>query len=366
MPMPAQPPMLVQQLESPRPAALSLSVDRRFELLSILFRLAGYDEYHMGRIQAYNQAVDAHFGPFAGHPAVDLARQWREHIGFDAIPALAVRGRDARSFQAVGPLDGETGLDERWKGRDAGAFLALAARFASEARAEDFFERQEPFYRLLLQTAQRQLADQLDQGWFLRTFGQSQGRSFHLCLAPLNGGANYGVRSPRPGGGEDLYAFLGTGAADVGQAVPLPPDALATLVHEFLHSFINPWVERHLAALRPAGVALAAPVAKQMRRQAYGDPETVLKESLVRAWTIAYFQDAGRADLAQATQQEQDRLGFYWVPALVGHLRAQTDGPACIARQPERLVAFLQHSGTQANRLYTTWWDRQPTAPATP
>jgi hypothetical protein len=37
-------------------------------------------------------------------------------------------------------------------------------------------------------------------------------------------------------------------------------DYLGTLVHEFLHSFVNPWVDRHLKDLKSAGDALNAPV----------------------------------------------------------------------------------------------------------
>ncbi len=40
------------------------------ELLSIVFRLAGNDEYNMNLLPAYTEDVDRYFAPYKEHPAV--------------------------------------------------------------------------------------------------------------------------------------------------------------------------------------------------------------------------------------------------------------------------------------------------------
>jgi hypothetical protein len=39
---------------------IDVRVDQRFELVSIVFRLAGFEEYRMGSVADYNEAVDGY------------------------------------------------------------------------------------------------------------------------------------------------------------------------------------------------------------------------------------------------------------------------------------------------------------------
>src|ERR1035441_7533062 len=63
-------------------------IDSRVELISILFRLAGNQEYRQCRAAAYGHAIDNYFAPYRDHDAVQLARSLG--VGFDAPMKLAV------------------------------------------------------------------------------------------------------------------------------------------------------------------------------------------------------------------------------------------------------------------------------------
>ena len=270
---------------------IEVRVDRRFELMSIVFRLADFSEYRMGNVADYNTAVDAYFGPFKEHAAVKMARGLRQRVSFDAIPNLAVRVTDAIHFQPLRPLaDAATRLDSRWDIRVAAEFLKTMVSFAKDTDAGKFFETQEPLYRATLNACKQDLLSYLDRGWFERTFGKRDRDNFTLCVAMLNGPGNYGASVPNDHGGEDLFALIGTGETLKGKLPSFSQAYLGTLVHEFLHSFVNPWVDRHMRDLRAAGEALNAPVAEQMKRLAYGTVSAVLRESMVRAFTIRYFR----------------------------------------------------------------------------
>ena len=62
--------------------------DPRIELLTVIFRLAGAEEYDQCQVPVYAAAIDSAFGRYRGHPAIALAKRIREEhgIGFDAVP----------------------------------------------------------------------------------------------------------------------------------------------------------------------------------------------------------------------------------------------------------------------------------------
>jgi hypothetical protein len=297
--------------------SIQVEIDKRFELISIACRLAEFPEYCQATNHDYRIAVDAHFGPFKSHKAVQLLQKFRANgIGYDALPHLAIRIQDSSHLKPIQPLDEAHGLDPRWHPGDAEAFLQELDNFAKDSKAEGFFQAQSPFYANLKKACQEGLLSHLDQAWFLRTFGVSKRDSFHLCVTPLNGWANYGVTVPNAVGGQDRFAFMATAKADAGQIPIFTTAFLPTLVHEFLHGYTNPWVERHWAELSPSGETLNSPVAEAMRREAYGNTQTVLFESLVRAFTIRYFREHGQEAVAQQQEALHESKGFYWVKHL--------------------------------------------------
>jgi hypothetical protein len=71
---------------------LEVGVDPRVELVSLLFRLAGNREYNQCRVPLYNADVEAQFGKFRDHPAVQLAHRLRQQQGvsYDACMGMAI------------------------------------------------------------------------------------------------------------------------------------------------------------------------------------------------------------------------------------------------------------------------------------
>lgn len=338
---------------------IEVRVDRRFELLSIVFRLADFQEYRMGSVADYNAAVDGWFGPFKDHAAVRMARALRADVGFDAIPNLAVRVKDAIDFRPLRPLANPgTGLDQRWKPDTVAKFLDAAASFAKDTRASEFFASQDPLYRAAIASCREGLVSHLNQAWFERTFGKRDRDTFTLAIGLLNGPANYGASVPNDKGGEDLFALIGTSEAPKGSRPAFSRGYLGTLVHEFLHSFANPWVDRHMPDLKAAGEALSAPVIAEMRRQAYGNPSTALRESMVRAFTIRYFRDLGLETEARAEEAEHDKRGFYWVKdlaELLGEYARSRAAYANLEAFSPRLIAAFRQWGAEAPKRAAAW-----------
>src|SRR4051812_30984575 len=71
---------------------LNPTVDKRVELLSIVFRLAGNQEYNSDFFKKYVGDINNHFAPYSKHPLILFARELAQEksIGFDAVMAMAI------------------------------------------------------------------------------------------------------------------------------------------------------------------------------------------------------------------------------------------------------------------------------------
>jgi uncharacterized protein DUF4932 len=94
---------------------LSVLVDPRIELLSLVFRVAGNPEYNQGRIASYNADVDRQFSKFRDHPAVALARELRQKsaVSYDAGMNLGILLTGIHQPSLTVPL-GRTKLKVSW------------------------------------------------------------------------------------------------------------------------------------------------------------------------------------------------------------------------------------------------------------
>ena len=84
---------------------IDVRVDPRVELVSILFQMAGRDEYNMTRVSAWQESVQEHFQPFADHPAVRMTERLAGGfgVGFFVPMNLAVHLSDPPEFAERSP-----------------------------------------------------------------------------------------------------------------------------------------------------------------------------------------------------------------------------------------------------------------------
>jgi len=326
---------------------LRARVDARVELFSTIARLADFAEYNEAVAESpYSAAVDEHFAPYRVHAAVTLAKQLRRtaQIGYDAIALLALhvdRATGGERFDLAVHLGR---LEGRWSSADARAFIAAAQDFRTESGFDAFFASQSAYTNEAAQRLTRATEGRPQRAWFDATFGAKPGATFELVLALLIGGHNFGVGLRRPDGTEELAACIGAWTFDEA-GVPVFGDALGWVVpHEFTHSYVNPIVDRHYAALAPSGATLFQRVAAVMRDQAYSDWRIVLYESLTRACVIRYLlategqpaaNEQARADLAQ---------GFLWIAQLaqlLGQFEAQRERYATFDDFMPQVVALF-------------------------
>lgn len=294
-------------------------VDRRIELLSIVFRLAGNMEYNDDIFRSYTSDIHAHFDKYNDHELIRFTREIRDknRIGFDAVMKMAIYLEQPLTLNPIVPFTSDI-PDGRWGEENAIKFLKLLQQFYTDAKCEDFFNAHKELYRISAERY-KTVYESIDLKWFNRYYGTELKGSFNIVPGLGNGGGNYGVKAVLPDGKEDMYAIMQTSSIDSTNIPIYDVDFnLPTLIHEFNHSYVNDIQKKYEKDLENSGVKLYGIVSEPMRRQAYTDWKTMLNEALVRASVIRYLINHN-SDMAVAKKQLMSEYGrgFFWITGLV-------------------------------------------------
>jgi hypothetical protein len=333
--------------DPPSDSPLRITVDPRVELLSLIFRLAGNPEYNQARVASYAADADKQFKGLRDHPVIKLARELRKDHGvsYDACMSLAVHLTDDYDPQLILPLEPwPEGLDRRWPPREVSRFLVAARQFVRDSSFKQFIEQHRELYETTESRLRALMEKEAHLDWFNQFYGEHPQAAFTVALGMLNGGCCYGPHCRDAAGREELFCVLGVWKTDREGLPTFDREMLGTVVHEFSHSYANPIIDRHKTELAPAGKKLYAPVSAQMRSQAYGEPLTMLRESLVRACGVRYQRQYGGEQAARKAIAYEKSRGFLWTEELsnlLGEYEAQRDRYPTLEAFAPRLVSFF-------------------------
>ena len=333
--------------------AFTVRVDPRVELCAVICRLAGLPEFRNVGIEDYDRAVQAHFGGFTNHPSVEVVRKLHRsrRIGYNAPVGLALAA-DPKTFTPrvkLNPLP--RWLDSRWTSASAREFLAALGKFAEDTQATQFFAGQTAMWRAAESNLKDGIGARLDLDWFERQFGVTTNTHFTIVPGLLNGPQNYGCEVQLADGTIELIAVVATPKSVSGAPISYPIEPMMRLVvHEFSHSFVNPWVDANAKHLDRAARKLFDPVEPAMRKQAYGTARIMIYESIVRANTIRYFLDHGEVASARACVDSDCAGSFYWTEELASVL---CEAPQSTPRFPgtaDAVFKFFEAWGNAAEQ----------------
>lgn len=333
------------------------AVDEHVELMSIVARLSGYDEYCGKQAPGYLADIRRDLAPYASHPLIafmkEEARSWG--VSYDAVMSMAIRLRLHEGRFAL--VDEQhSGLDKRWRKVDKERFLELLSDFYRESGFHAFYAAHRPVYDRAVEVFRDSVLAGFHPGWYAAFYGTAPGERFRIILGINNGHGNYGVSRRLRGRPKEVCAIICYRADSLGMPAYSTKSHLSLLIHEFNHSFINPLLERHREAVRPVAEYLLDHSRYVMRSQAYGTWPTLVNESLVRAAVIRYMLDTGcPAEEVAAEMTAQLACGFRWIPELVealGYYTAHRDEyPTLDAFYPELIRAFERYAGDERRRV---------------
>ena len=312
-------------------AQVEPEVSETVELMSILSRTAGFEEYNMDMGGQYIKDIDSWFAPFKEHSIISYYQNLRMQFGiaYNAPMDLAVNLIfDGQRMKFVGD---KSCMDSRWNNVDIDDFVTRLNQFYTDTRFHEFYQQHQDFYHEVLCQYKTNAMQYFHQDWYSRFYGVEPGEVFRLIIGFVNGGQNYAALRQFPGQPKENFSVCGYWTHPQMGSI-LDPDnakkyAAPTLIHEFNHSFVNPLqeIDKNAMLLGDIPEKLLNQNFYIMQQQAYPEGKTVFNESIVRAATIIYMMENGFSSQEVSEEMnEQLGCGFAWMPELVTAMRDYT------------------------------------------
>lgn len=310
-------------------AQVTAEVSETVELMSILSRTAGFREYCMDMGGKYTKDTETWFAPYKQHAIIPYYQDLRAKYGisYDAVMSMALHLAIDKGKLVM--LADKAHLEKRWNSVDVDAFLILLNQFYTETRFHEFYQQHLAFYDEVLKTYEANVMPHFNQDWYMRFYGCEPTEQFRVIIGFTNGGGSYGPSRELPGHPKESFAICGYWINEQsGKAFEDGASMASTLIHEFNHSFVNPLLksETNTALMESIGKELQELSYIGMKNQAYGNWQTVVNESIVRAAVIIYMQEHGFEEKQLLNEMyNQVSRDFRWMPELVVCLRNYTN-----------------------------------------
>ena len=304
-------------------AQVEVEVSETVELIGILSRTAGFEEYNRDMAGQYTKDTEAWFAPFKNHPTVSYYQKLRQmhNISFNCPMHLAL-GLDIDG-QIIRYKSDKAFMDERWADVDLDAFVAKLNEFYVDTRFHEFFMQHQSFYEDGLKLYRDRVMKHFHQDWYSRFYGTNPDEQYHIVIGFTNGSSNYAYSQQLPGMPKENFSVVGYSILP--RARMAFEDGLGyaqILIHEFNHCFINPLCDGNKAMIGPVADKLFRLSENMMHNESYDEPFVVINETLVRAAVIVYMQEYGYTTEQVAEEMFKNTgIGFTWMPEAVTALR---------------------------------------------
>lgn len=343
---------------------LKSEVNECFELTSIVFRLAGADEYINNDIKQYSDDIDRYFAEFSNHSLIDFVRNARQQyaIGYDAVTSITAlldikngKVTVAKGVKASGISD----IDERWNEDTFRKFVILLNDFYRQSEFNSFYNQHQALY----ETAEQRmdiLLQQINVDWFQSFFGEKL-KNPRIILSLCNGRSNYAILSSS--NNYDYGIVIGCSAD--GNGLPFYKDImLYTIIHELNHNFTNRRFDQFWDLTESSALKIYPYVKEKMRENAYGSVYTSLLEWLNNLFSLMYFRENPIDDLPEdfLVVLEQGK-GFIWMERSVNfmnHFYNNRDVYPNIDDYISQIVCFINFTGDNFGQILNEYNQRHP------
>jgi len=279
-------------------------VDERFELVSLVFRLAGNPEYSEAST-AYQREIHSTFAGFRSHSVVTYTTQ-NLRFGYDAVFNMAIHlEKVGESFSLVenyGFLVENASGFIRWTEMNAVKFVELLNDFYLETNFADFFHKHIELYKEQSALFENDVLNQIDFEWF-KQHGFNPDNMITV-LSPSSSRNGYGgwVYAAAP---EDTLVYA---------ALPVTDDYkgyLSFVLHEFSHALGNPLAAVWYAE-NPEFRHWSDSSVDLERYPEYANGFTMACEYVTRAFVTLYMAETAEMDLIQLFHTEKSQ-GFPYI-----------------------------------------------------
>lgn len=295
---------------------IPVSFDDRTDLMSVVFRLAGCEEYNECRMKDYAAAVDSCFAPYRDHEVIALAKTYHEiAVSYDAVVSYALHLVLPTDNQGLISIDagfkegGDTSFD-RWTEQQKQDFLEPLSDFYHKSHFHEWYESTLPIRNQATETFNKDIRPALDFSWFDTFFGPREDADLRIVLNILVGPCNYGCSSQRIDGQDVFSPVIGCARPDsLGNVYYQIKAVLPVVIHEFCHAYCNPLNEKYWGKMEKKADKVFELKKEELKRQAYGSTLIMMNETFVRSCVIRYtLSHNSNADINKLISDERNFL----------------------------------------------------------
>ena len=336
-------------------------IDRKVELLSIVFRLAERPEYSSNVFKLYYDRIEQYFEEYKNHELIQFTKSiiGERGLSYDSPMWMAIYLDDNMK-----PLTNVSSSiwqrDPRWTKENVEKFIPLLQQFAKDTKFDVFFNENTDLYNDAVKCFAT-MYEPLDLNWYLNFYGKEPSETFSIILG-LVSYSNYGPSIDYTDGSRKVFSIVGVLHSD---STGMPkfeynPLASITIIHEFHHSFINYLIDKNKEAFRESGEKIFSVVKETMAKQAYNTWEIMMYEALVRAAVIKYVKDSDyyQNKMGNYYQQMIEFLinsekenGFFWIEELVAELESYNNQRGVYPTLENYLPKLIEAYNTWAEKI---------------
>lgn len=288
------------------------------ELMGLIFRLAGADEYNQCQVSTVANSADKYFASVKNHQAVKLAKQYRQQgIAYDAVTGYAnqlIFNEEGKIIFDPDYLEGSnSGFDDRWNTQQKNDMLVAVNDFYETSKFHDWFVSTQPEQEQAI--ASFKSVCNLDYTWFDSFYGKNDKVSSRIILSFMIGNSNNGISLKRKDETLLLTPVLGS-LSQNNESVRFYGD-MNLIVHEFSHPYCNPLIYANWSSISSKAEEVYSRVSSIMQNQAYSNARTMMCETLVRSSTVRYMMSHNQQNLVNQTLANEESNGFMMVRTLV-------------------------------------------------
>lgn len=304
----------VEKIETVKP---DVSFNEGVDLVSIVFHLAGSEEFNLCSIKDYMEKTDDFFAPFKSHPVVKLAAKYgKTGIGYDAVASyglhLLMPSPENKEiiFNPELASGGDVSFD-RWTEKQKRDFLVQLNDFYRISHFEQWYQDMQETQEIVIKAFDT-INNNIHYEWHEQFFGIQENSKFNIFLSLLVGPTNYGCSAKKIDGSYHVTPVIGCcTAGENGNFYYDPRVVIPIVIHEVCHHYCNPLNSKYWQKMEEPANTLFKLNKEGLSRQAYGNAETMMNETFVRASVIRYMADYyNKINISDLIREEE---GQYFV-----------------------------------------------------
>lgn len=289
-------------------------VDEIIELSGIVWNLVGAEEYSGCRIGSYERDIKEYFKDLSNHEAVEYCKKLRQEreIGYDAVyfaslmlyldndSILLPEGYTAKSLVDIDPRWTEDGFEH---------YIVLLNKFYKDSGFMGFFKSHESLYAKIESAFEDRLGNIINEKWFEDMFG-IEFPLLTVYISPMITPGNYGADNRIPDSRKGIC--LGAFGMDSDGNIQIAHYATDIAVHEIMHLFANPLVDRNKDLFKTGDMEALWKCSSESFSQRAVGITSIPYETLTRMFTCMYLADNGEEFYKRRIGNEM-AAGFVWM-----------------------------------------------------